>query len=460
MFRFSAFERPWLLSAPVGQCGCVGALRLIAVLLASSIAPGLVAAEGTSSITPGHPPAITAHSDLLSSPAQDAIQRAAREGIGALSPIQLLPVVPDGSVPFTELPLDPTPCDMPPTEVLSDASLIEDPSAPMSDTYEASLPAECAKAFPDILPPPEQPHFFGLEASDAAANGPVVIVTRNSTSMHPWFSAVGSQQGFSYGEGRWMYREAAGPSVALGNLTSSAPVWGSTVPIGGLQLSSGWGGATEVLSEGTVAYSSVVGRLNHTNTAASAGAIDYGVTASSGSLRYGLTPALTLESQVQSAPDMSTRGLGTTYSAGQLGTFRAGVTRSEFDAVNAWRYRFGYNVNLTESVSLAVTNEQVDQGFGDLSVYRNGTTGTPVMRNTLAAGVPMSGGTLTGTFTGTRESGVAVEQRFGVEHSRLVAPDVRLAVGANRDVVSGDYEMRAGITMPVEAFMRGRWLSW
>ncbi|CAM3914584.1 fimbrial protein [Bordetella tumulicola] len=385
---------------------------------------------------------------------QDAIERASREGIGALAPANSIPVAPAADIPLRELPLDPMPCEMSPAEGLIDASLqIDAPAAP--------LPVQCASLFPDIASVPEQSYSFGLETTELAAEHPVILVTRAHPSTHPWFSAVGSQQGFAYSGGRWTYRDAEGPMLSLGNLTANAPIWGGTVPIGGLQVSSGWRGGIQTLPEGALAYSSSVGLLNYTDTAASSGAIDYGVTAGSGSLRYGLTPALTVESQMQSAPNLATQGVGTTYAAGDLGAFAFGATQSTFDSVNAWRYRFGYSVNLAESVSLAVTNEHIDAGFGDLASYRNGAGIAPQMRNTLAAGVPLSGwGTLTGTYTDTQDAGVSVEQRFGLEHSMLVAPTVRLAVGADRDVVTGDYEVRAGISMPVDTFMYGRWLSW
>lgn len=457
MFRFLALLGSGLVHVPVRRYRRVRGLRLAALVAAGAVG-GVAWAQDTSPLRWNTP---ARGAVAVSSSAQEAVQRAAREGIGVLSPIQLLPVQAPERVPSQALPLEPLPCEMPPADASLDASSEPAGMVVPSDSEAAPLAIECAPGVASIEPPRPSPSYaFGLDTVDVTNNGPVVVVTRHHSSMHPWFSAVGSQQGFSYESGQWMYRDAVGPTVALGNLTANAPVWGSTAPIGGLQLSSGWSGARGVLSEGEFAYSSVVGRLDHTDKAASAGAIDYGVTAGSGALRYGLTPALTLEGQLQSAPDMATRGLGTTYTVGEFGTFRAGATRSEFDQVNAWRYRFGYNVNLTESVSLAVTNEQVDAGFGDLAAYRSGTTVAPVMRNTLAAGVPLHGGTLTGTYTGTSESGTAVEQRFGLEHSSLVAPDVRLALGADRDIISGDYEMRAGITMPVDAFVRGRWLPW
>jgi len=408
------------------------------------------------------------------------IERAARVGISILAPAQPLPVAPATLSESRALDLDPMPCQLTPAEGLTDASLQPadgpagaaprprgpDPTgtadAPPDAAPEAApLPVQCANLFPDVPAVPPQNYAFGLETQDPVPQGAIMVVTGVGQSASPWFSAVGSQQqGFSYSGGHWTYRDTAGPAVSLGNLTSNAPIWGSAAPIGGLQVSD-WAGGTQVVPAGRLAYSSAVGVLNYTDAAATSGAIDYGVTAGSGTLRYGLTPSLTLESQMQSAPALSTHGLGTTYSAGELGTFQVGATQSNFDNVNAWRYRFGYNVNLLESLSLAVTNEQIGTGFGDLSQYRDGAVAAHRMRNTLAAGVPIDGwGTLTGTYTGLREAGEPIEQRFGLQHSMLVAPSVRLAVGADRDVVTGDYLMRAGLTMPVDAFVRGRWLPW
>ena len=42
----------------------------------------------------------------------------------------------------------------------------------------------------------------------------------------------------------------------------------------------------------------------------------------------------------------------------------------------------------------------------------------------------------------------------------FVAPTVKLAVGADRDILTGNYEWRANLSMPVDTFMRGTWLQW
>ena len=390
-------------------------------------------------------------------------------GIGALAPVQPLPVRPAPSLESRAVPLDPSPCGLQTMEPAVDTSVratgepdlldlgIPGTGAALTGDVEP-LPADCG-----ALAAPEEPapdYSFGLEDGDISSV-PVVVISGVSRPSRPWFASVGGQDGLRYGGSRnWVYRSTSGPSFAVGNITANAPAWGSGAPVGGLQISN-WGGSGATAPEGSFGYSSSVGRLNNMDPAASSGAVDYGASVGSGSVRYGLTPVLTLEGQMQSAPSLTTRGMGTTYAAGDYGTFRAGATQSSFDAVNAWRYRFGYSVDVADTVNLGYTAEQTGAGFGDLSTYSSGAASAAQTRNTLSAGVPITGwGTLSGTYSGLREGSALAEQRVGLSHSMFVAPKVKLAVGADRDILSGDYEWRANLSMPVDTFMRGTWLSW
>lgn len=389
-------------------------------------------------------------------------------GIGALAPVQPLPVRPAPSLESRAVPLDPSPCDLQTMEPAVDTSVratgeaslldlgIPGTGAALTGDVEP-LPADCVLAAPEE---PAPDYSFGLEDGDISSV-PVVVISGVSRPSRPWFASVGGQDGLRYGGSRnWVYRNTSGPSFAVGNITANAPAWGSGAPVGGLQISN-WGGSGATAPEGSFGYSSSVGRLNNMDPAASSGAVDYGASVGSGSVRYGLTPVLTLEGQMQSAPSLTTRGMGTTYSAGDYGTFRAGATQSSFDAVNAWRYRFGYSVDVADTVNLGYTAEQIGAGFGDLSTYSSGAASAAQTRNTLSAGVPITGwGTLSGTYSGLREGSALAEQRVGLSHSMFVAPKVKLAVGADRDILSGDYEWRANLSMPVDTFMRGTWLSW
>ncbi|MFD4839650.1 fimbrial protein [Achromobacter sp. NPDC058515] len=403
-------------------------------------------------------------------PPPGAATRVAR-GIGVLSPVQPIPVRPAPSLDARAMPLDPTPCDLQTAEPAMDTSVqgsddsgddefIPGTGAALSGDAQPA-PLGCDAAAAAAAPEESAPDYsFALEDGDLP-RVPVVVISGVSRPSRPWFASVSGQDGLRYGGNRnWVYRNTAGPAVTVGNVSANAPAWGSGAPVGGLQISN-WAGTSATLPEGSFGYSSSLGKLNLMDPGASSGAVDYGASVGSGSVRYGVTPVLTLEGQVQSAPSLTTRGMGTTYTAGEFGTFQAGATQSTFDAASGYRYRFGYNVDVADLVNLGYTNEQIGAGYGDLSTYSGGVASVPQTRNTLSAGVPLSGwGTLSGTYSGLREGSVLAEQRVGLSHSMFVAPKVKFAVGADRDIVSGNYEWRANLSMPVDTFMRGTWLSW
>ncbi|WP_447981102.1 fimbrial protein [Achromobacter kerstersii] len=433
-------------------------------------------------------------------------------GIGVLSPVQPIPVRPAPSIDARAVPLDPAPCDLMVAEPAMDTSVQgtggsgdADPipglgsslngaaevgaaevgaaevgaaqvgaaqagpapgqatangaagSSPLGCELTASAPTADSAAAPEETPPD---YDFALDTGDIPRI-PVVVISGVSRPSRPWFASVSGQDGLRYaGDRSWVYRNTTGPSLTVGNINANAPVWGSSAPVGGLQIAN-WAGSSATVPEGSFGYSSSVGKLNRMDPTASSGAVDYGASVGTGSVRYGLTPALTVEGQMQSAPSLTTRGMGTTYAAGEYGTFQAGATQSTFDASNAWRYRIGYSVDVADTVNLGYTNEQIGAGFGDLSTYSGGVASAPQSRNTLSAGVPITGwGTFSGTYSGLHEGSTLAEQRVGLSHSMFVAPKVKLAVGADRDIISGNYEWRANLSMPVDTFMRGTWLSW
>ena len=463
--------------------GTVLAANMALAACATSDAPPNASPSATPSATPARTPSAQA---ATAQPRQ-AVRTAAagdiaRYGIGVLSPVQPQRVTPPSQIDAYALPLEPDPCaalastaepalpdgmsaSAPPGEGLQPQATpplgLDAGSAPPDAGVAANPEVLCASPYPDYpVAQSSAAYSFDLEAAELAASRPT-----GGTGIAPqrrrWFSAVSSVPSTSYTGQNWRYTPSvgAGPSVGLGNVTSLAPSWGSSAPIGGIQLSERATGAA--LKPGEFGYASSLGRLNLMDPAATSGAVDYGASAGSGMVRYGLTSDLTVEGQMQSAPQLTTRGFGTTYRAGGIGTFQAGATQSTFDAVNAWRYRFGYSVNMADAVTLGVSGEDIGAGYNDLATYANGGSAARQLRSTFSAGVPISGwGTLSGTYSsGVTDNNDPNERRVGLEQSMLIAPKVRFALGADRDLVSGEYEWRARLSMPVDAFMRGRWLG-
>jgi len=356
-------------------------------------------------------------------------------GIGVLAPALPLPVAPAPNPTFRELPPD-----------------------QCAEDDDVGLLCAASLVPPDEAMPPA--YAFEPRRAELRVGGPVTLMTGVAQPRRPWFSSVSSQDGLVYGDRSWTYRASSGPSLSLGNVTPGAPAWSAAAPIAGLQFASSQPVDGSLLQEGQLGYSSSFGRLNIMDPAATSGAVAYGAAAGSSTLSYGLTPDLTIESQMQSARDLNAQGLGTTYSAGELGTFQAGVTRSRFDAIDASRYRFGYNVDVANAVRLGVTTERVQGGFGDLSTYQAGAA-SPYTRNIWSAGVPLSGyGTLSGTYTAGMGADPTTDQRrFGLQHSMELAPQVQFAVGADRDVVTGGYDVRANLSLPMDPVVFGRWLG-
>ena len=370
-------------------------------------------------------------------------------GIEALAPYAVLPVTEKASVAARPLP--------PPAEFCADWA---GPPMPPALAGEGGTmpPPECQL---DAADGREAVGALGLrlEPAELTAMRPR-LMQGVSLPQRRWFSAVQPRPVLSYGDRHWLYQDHQAPAVGLGHVTARAPAWGSSATIGGLQISERYDSSSN-LQQGEMGYSSSVGRLNLMDPAATEGEVAYGAAAGSGTVRYGLTSSLTLEGQLQSAPGLTTRGLGTRYDAGSAGTFEAGVTQSRLEDVQAWRYRFGYSVMMADTVRLGVRGEGVDAGFGDLGNYYAGANGQTLMRSTLSAGVPLHGmGTLSGTYTSTAQGhGEATERRFGLEHSIELESKAQLAVGADRDLLSGEYGWRARLSLPVDVFMRGHWLG-
>lgn len=417
-------------------------------------------------------------------------------GLGALAPAQPLPVPTGSSVMMTaELPPcgpqapDVKPADSAPDDSPNDSHIVvpgteptitgdavdgagaasaasrsdasasdaggEHPSAgqPAAATAapDAAAPAtECSPVVvaPSAVPDDAENYAFDYQSGDPAAPG---LKWRPLSTPRPWFSALSPQEGMVLGDRNVSYRSLEGPEVSLGNLTPSVPAWGSAAPIGGVQISNLSTGANAVVPEGKLGYSSIWGRINNTDPTATQGDGDYGPTAGTSSLRYGLTPDLTLESQMQSARSLTATGLGTTYSAGQFGTVQAGATQSRFDAAGGWRYRLGYNVDVSDFLNLGYANQQTGAGYGDLSTYETGAITERQSTNTFSAGVPTgSWGTLSGTYSGVRTADGTLTQRYyGLSQSVTLAPGVSLGLGANRDFISRDYNVTMQLSLPV-----------
>lgn len=262
------------------------------------------------------------------------------------------------------------------------------------------------------------------------------------------FSSLSSNVGWSRGAENWRLRRSDGLDVALGSAASKAPDWGNSARLGGVSLSRSL--SDSQASEGEWQYSVALGALDYSPGQGVSGGLVYGPTASDSLVRYGVTSDLTLESQVQVAPDLTMVGVGGEYSLKQWGAWSAGVAKASHQMSDGWRYRVGYDVNLFDTVELSWVNEQRSGGFTDLTRYQNFSVDAGRRRNLWAATLPMGRwGDLRGSYEEVGGQMGLLKQSFGLTQQFWYSPNLRVAIKADRELISGDYGVALRLSIPM-----------
>lgn len=261
-------------------------------------------------------------------------------------------------------------------------------------------------------------------------------------------SSLTSSDTWELGAENWRYTGGDGADLTLGSYAPRGFVWGGGARLGGVAL-------TRSLSDGAVPenswqYGVVLGALNYTDAAASSGALAYGAGASDVVVRYGVDSDLTLETQMQWAPDMVTAGIGGLYST-SWGAWRAGVAKATHDLNDGWRYRVGYDVSLLEDVKLSWLNEQRSGGFSDLSNYTGFRADSGQSRNLVSTSIPLGRwGTLRGSYERVASQTAPVKQQLMVGQQFWYSPNLRVSVSARREHITGDYGLGLELSLPIQ----------
>ena len=308
---------------------------------------------------------------------------------------------------------------------------VDDAAAPAADQPEPlDLKGTWRRLRPAYAPGAWQP--MGLDVLDDRA---------------PASGQTMASLGWSLGSKNWRYTSSGGLGLTLGNVSPTTPAWASSPTLGGVGFSNG-------LSQGATAagqwqYSAMVGALDYTPSGAEGG-LDYGPAAGASVLRYGLSNDLTLESQLETAPSMNTIGLGGTYDTHRWGAWSAGVARATQDMDDGMRYRVGYQTSLLGQLQLSWIGEHRSAGFSDLSLYRNFADNEAQTSSLWKLTVPLDGyGSLSGSYQATETpSGPPVEV-FGVSHQFALSQNVKLALQAQRQRYTGDYDVGLLLSIPL-----------
>lgn len=258
----------------------------------------------------------------------------------------------------------------------------------------------------------------------------------------------GNTDAWTLGADNWRYSRADGTKLVLGNDWSSASVVGDRVRLGGVGLTQSLTEKAE--GEGSWQYSVMLGALDYSGEAGKQGGLTYGPTAGESVLRYGVSRQLSVETQMQWAPDMVVSGIGGKYATKGLGAWQAGVAKATRNFNQGWRYRVGYEVNVISSLNLSWTHEQRTGGYSDLANYRDFTLDSGRNRNLWSAKLSMGRwGVLNGTFEQLSSPGGAIKQQFGVSQQFWYSPNLRISLRTERELISGDYAFGLGLAVPL-----------
>jgi hypothetical protein len=252
---------------------------------------------------------------------------------------------------------------------------------------------------------------------------------------------------WSLGARHWRYLSSAGFGLTVGNTASDTPAWGQSVSLAGVGLyRSRPSGALQARSWD---YAVAAGALDaQTGQAPAEGDLSYGPVAVDASARYALDRRLSVATRLQRAPDLTALGLGGTYSLGEFGAWRFGLSGARQAQQAGWRRRLGYTLGLSPGLDLSWINMRQGLGYADLASY--GEAGCDCVRNQwqldLAAG---RWGSFSGSFERQVSMSGELDQRLGLTHGFRYGPYLRVRLETTRDLNSGDYGWGARFSLPL-----------
>lgn len=259
--------------------------------------------------------------------------------------------------------------------------------------------------------------------------------------------SVPGQGGWTLGTDNWRYTGVAGLGVTLGSGLSQAPAWSTPVRLTGVGLN--WDPDAGA-SSNAWQYAMSVGAIDETPETATQGGLTYGPAASTSVLRYVVAPDVAVNTQAQWASGLSNVGLGGMYSLHNWGAWDLGISRAESTGQSGWGYQLGYSVDVFRDLRLSWVNQQRGAGYTDLSLLQSPLVGAS-QRNQWQATVPLGRwGDLTGTYAQLDDATGMVQQTVGVSQQFWYDPHVQVSVQANRDIVSGNYDLGVTFSLPID----------
>ncbi|PLC53083.1 hypothetical protein CR155_14890 [Pollutimonas nitritireducens] len=349
--------------------------------------------------------------------------------------------------------------DLAPIQLYAVPEVSVDPPRPLADPADAESMSDAvtpdATGLPGALAIPDIPYDYFWTETDfqkwhrtkVSRTSPGLLGStgwRRTPRMRARWLSTPARDSWTLGTSNWRYTGEHGLGVSLGNNEIEVPAWGNTARMGGISVSQ----SSQVGSDSQRwQYAMSVGALDYSSQPQ--GDLDYGPTASNTVLRYQINPQITLESQLEAAPDLIATGVGGRYATDNWGAWSAGVAKASYGMHGGWRYQTAYEVDVLDTVQLSWLRERHTMGFADLSRYADGVS-VGGIRQQVSASVPMGRwGDVAGTYESARSSLGDTQRSFGLTQQFWYSPNLRIGLKAERQLVSGDYDVGIRFSVPI-----------
>lgn len=180
----------------------------------------------------------------------------------------------------------------------------------------------------------------------------------------------------------------------------------------------------------------------------------YGSLAGSGSLRYGLTDSLTLESHAEAGAGLKLGGVGATVGLGLMGTLTGSVSQSN-GIGNGQQYSLGYSY-YARRFGITAQRIQRTSGYADLSVAHaldNDLAGGPlskILDQLTFSFNPEGLGSFGVGYFASEEQGGQRTRLLNLSWSRTLWGNASFYLALNRQLDDGSHAIQAQVVIPFD----------
>ncbi|EPL10593.1 fimbria/pilus outer membrane usher protein [Pseudomonas sp. CF161] len=202
-----------------------------------------------------------------------------------------------------------------------------------------------------------------------------------------------------------------------------------------------------LLQKGLTDFSVTAGTLRRDYTVRDFG---YGPGVTSGSLRYGLSDSLTLESHAEASDSLTLGGVGGNLRLGNFGVLNTALSQSRFDGDGGQQLSFGYQYS-SQRYSLAYQRMQRHERYADLTVVDSpyASLSQRSEQVTLSLNLERYGSLGAGYFD-VRAADDSRTRLLNLTWSKSLWGNSSFYLSANREIGDSDWAMQAQLVIPFD----------